>query len=414
MQKRIFTYVAWLPLSVTLFCLGTTGCSPNRFLRTYYPDTEPGSINSVRVPEIKGLDSANVDGQLVKVLLVHGIGHTVPPKSPGERDSDFEAEETSYSANLITAMRKELRLTTKNCSGEVSAPVKTTIPQDDSDNHPGNYGFLRQEEFRSENGACYSFYTLYWGTLSDPFKQYFLSYDWRDTESRAYYNDQLKGDLIDRSISDAVLFSGKFKNHLDYTVKQAVCLIETGRGCEFHGSYTNPNEKVFVISHSLGSRLVFDAVDSIEQSPGNFIDCLEGVFMLANQLPLLAISDQIDSLPEPSDDSPSTEMPTAPGLTSLRNLVARRSGKKPPLQLIAFSDPNDLLSYTIPPKWRQLLGVAGSPEEEKVSFLNVLVQNHAINIGVLVNPLQAHLGYWDNRFVWNIIAHGSKGIPTDL
>jgi hypothetical protein len=413
--------VAFRIFFVVLACAGTMACSPNRLLRIYSPD----ATSSTPAPSLafKGLDRAR-PGDHVKVLLVHGIGQMVP-EGADQNDIKVQIEESSYSVDLVQAMQKELNLKPASCAGGAPSPPITHIDADEKDS--GNYGFMRQEEFRSDTGTCYTFYTLFWATLTEPFKQVFLSYDWKDSEYRAHYNNLLKGGLLDHDIADAVVFSGKFKDHLNYTVEQALCLVENSQACNAKTT-PGPRDKIFVISHSLGSRLVIDAIDAIDQlgtpETPKFKDSLAGVFMLANQLPLLALSDQANSLPvtppsPPAGASPNraaaeTSTPavaaktTPSGLMSLRHLITRRKTPEP-LQLVAFSDPNDLLSYTIPADWKTLLGVETTGDDRSVSFINVLVRNHAINIGVFVNPLDAHVGYWNNPFVWKLIAHGSAG-----
>ncbi|HEX4496650.1 MAG TPA: hypothetical protein VIE43_13340 [Thermoanaerobaculia bacterium] len=372
--------------------IGLSACSRNQIIKICSPDTRAASISSGF--DFQGLDSAG-PGKNVKILIVHGIGQDVPKNN-----------EALYSKPLVDGLVKTLRLRPGVCGGEqVVAKIVPVTPNPEDENAGNNYGFIKQEYYVSDGGACYTFYTLVWSTLSAPFKAHFLGFDFGHSEGRAKVNQALKDSLIDHSISDAVLFAGTFKDKVDYSVREAVCMVVTGQKCGGALYATGANDEVFIISHSLGSRLVFDALRNSDHHPEmeTFKDCLGGVFMLANQLPLLELSDQTKSLPG-EEANYATER--TPGLEGVRNVIGRhRKGKS--LQFIAFSDPNDLLSYALPPDWRKLLGPASDEASTRVSFVNAFVRNHALDLGFVVNPLQAHVGYWDNPYVWDLIAHGA-------
>jgi hypothetical protein len=77
----------------------------------------------------------------------------------------------------------------------------------------------------------------------------------------------------------------------------------------------------------------------------------------------------------------------------------RRTSVIDTLTLIALTDPNDLLSYTLPPeRYRQQGAIVH----------NVLVSNAPTYFGWFENPLQAHLGYLANPDVGSLI---SCGVP---
>jgi len=128
--------------------------------------------------------------------------------------------------------------------------------------------------------------------------------------------------------------------------------------------------------------------------------------MLANQLPLLALADA----EKPVGISPRVVH------RSLRKFLSRRAQitqahvertggpAGPPLHVIAFSDPNDLLSYP--------LNAADVVDDEGSGASATEICNVRISVArwawffVFANPARAHTGYFTNRAVLELIAHG--------
>ena len=74
----------------------------------------------------------------------------------------------------------------------------------------------------------------------------------------------------------------------------------------------------------------------------------------------------------------------------------------PRLDIVAFSDANDLLSYSLPEWYNDLADATG------VYVTNVFVHNGIRWLWLLENPQTAHLGYITNqREVWKVIACGA-------
>ena len=79
-----------------------------------------------------------------------------------------------------------------------------------------------------------------------------------------------------------------------------------------------------------------------------------------------------------------------------------------PMTVVAFSDPNDLLSYRIVPDH-----LAEDLKEFRV--INVLVSNDATYFGYLERPDTAHCGYPWNPHVFGMLAKGyqaGKPLPS--
>lgn len=71
-----------------------------------------------------------------------------------------------------------------------------------------------------------------------------------------------------------------------------------------------------------------------------------------------------------------------------------KAAAMPPVSIAAFSDPNDLLSYS--------LCRADMGRLEGVEVADIWVRN-AFNFGVFANPLSAHQDYWRNEKVIELL-----------
>jgi hypothetical protein len=78
------------------------------------------------------------------------------------------------------------------------------------------------------------------------------------------------------------------------------------------------------------------------------------------------------------------------------------------LDIVAFSDPNDLLSYSLP-KWYDNL-----PMEANVRVTNVTVNNAMRWFGIIEDPTKAHTGYMNNPDVWKAISSGALSASPAL
>ena len=122
------------------------------------------------------------------------------------------------------------------------------------------------------------------------------------------------------------------------------------------------------------------------------------IFMEANQLPILGLADQeIDSAAARSFTAS-----TVPE-ESLQRILRLKSGPQfnaislTGLTLVAFTDPNDLLSYRLQPSRYAVPGVA---------VADVLVSNATTYFGLLERPDTAHTGYGANPAVTSLISCG--------
>ena len=118
------------------------------------------------------------------------------------------------------------------------------------------------------------------------------------------------------------------------------------------------------------------------------------VFMLANQLPLL------QSGLEPASVRDAVPAYCRPDGAHYADRLFEET------DLIAFSDPNDLLSYPIPDRFvRDYVDLRLCPQQVNVT-INVAPVTDLIGLGEFANPLAAHVEYENDERVIDLITRG--------
>ena len=254
------------------------------------------------------------------------------------------------------------------------------------------------------------FDALIWSPLTQPLKRQ-LCYDQTNksadcegatpyTPVRARFNAKLKDGLIDDCLPDALIYQGVARDEIQRRMRDAI-LQALSRSDE------TANTPLIVISHSMGSKILFDTLLRMTQEESgtraatlaqSVVNRMRFLVMAANQIPLLSLADQqISGTPAPMKAG------DLQGVDSLQLLLQRRFAEKPTLApaqsltLVAFTDPSDLLSYTLP---------AERYTHDGVAVFNILVSNAPTYLGLLERPDYAHLNYLSNPEVGRLIACG--------
>ena len=238
---------------------------------------------------------------------------------------------------------------------------------------------LRQGELRIK--------ALLWSPLTAPLKRQ-LDYDLsaRLPATRAKLNAQAKDKLMDDCLPDALVYQGVARDTIQQRMAQAV-LRATGDA--------EPDAPLLVLSSSLGSKILFDTLLRMDASAQRTIDRMAYLVMGANQIPLLALVDQqVAGLAATAARAPDSLYSV---LLKRRASVSPRSRGTGKLNLVAFSDPNDLLTYTLERERYAGLGV---------EVVNVLVSNAPTWLGLLERPDHAHANYLLNPDVARMVACG--------
>jgi len=203
----------------------------------------------------------------------------------------------------------------------------------------------------------------------------------------ALLNRNLKTYLLDWGFADAVLAVGPMRSLFlegigEVVLKSVNVAVDGSRGDTVTPA---PNQEFVIVSHSLGSYLMFSALDLQSSSMASISEdrkmAVERVlsntseaYFLANQVRLLELAN----------------LDVAKDLiTHLRTWSSLRSAAgKPVPQIVAWSDPSDLLTWSVP-----LL-------DPKIAVVtNLPVQNAHHWFWLIESPTKAHTRYDQNKRV---------------
>lgn len=234
----------------------------------------------------------------------------------------------------------------------------------------------------------------------------YISFDWIPTEEApgllnlvsrgALANRKLKNGVLDWGFSDAILALGPLRNYLLDGVRQLILksvAISPSGSREVPGTRRADQEYV-IVSHSLGSYLIFAALDINSASPkatdaeeaenpfGHILERTSLVYFFANQLRLL----QLANLGR-SDDS--NNLATHLELWGKLRCYYLKSqagsgGTCARPQIVALNDPSDLLTWTV-------------PKISSVDVSNVVVKNARHWLWLFESPTKAHDNYATNK-----------------
>ena len=337
-----------------------------------------------------------------KVLMVHGVGSRVP----------------GYSTQLQERLSNKMAL---NNTSKITKNIELTNFNDTDKTH----GNLRITRLTNEDKSHeLLFYELTWSAITENEKA-LLSFDnsGKYSSSRTAINDRLKM-FVNNAIPDPLIYLGDRHEDILRAFTLSFCWmvsrekwddlpVNSNQACdlaELHSkSVSMRNDHYAFISHSLGSRIVIDGLQHIASSLGDkqkrtewdpadkFVQAFRElnipIFMLANQLPLLQLGRKLPDVTGESD---------AYCLAEGEHYDSRILNKT---DIIAFSDPNDLLSYAIP------YGFTDSYIDSRLCVdatnININVANIIDVFGMgLTNPLEAHVAYRTDERVIALMVNG--------
>jgi hypothetical protein len=284
----------------------------------------------------------------------------------------------------------------------------------------GAGGIQLIERTQQVGGTPVRFHALVWSPLTAPLKRQ-LDYDNTGTPSgcsaansamtagggeckpkRASLNGYIKDKLLNDCLSDAMIYEGASRDAIrDAMVESVSRIIE---------SNPNGDRTLAVVAESLGSKILFDALSSMLESRQPRTQALGQqaarrlglLYMAGNQLPILDLSRQdIERRPDTRTTGPQDALQRF--LELRRRQAAPRAESVARLAVVAFTDPNDLLSY------RLLPARYAAPD---VAVADVLVSNARTWLGLVENPVTAHLDYLANQEVADLIACGHPRVSS--
>jgi hypothetical protein len=231
--------------------------------------------------------------------------------------------------------------------------------------------------------------------------------------TRASLNRDLKDGLLNDCLADAIIYQGKSRDAISAQMQRAILAAATPGGAKLakksleRAAAQEPTPIAF-ISESLGSKVTFDALymlqtssDVDERAAGvQTFDRFAQVYMGANQLPILALADQdVGGVTKLRTEREYPADPLGALLSSRKASPSMRA--KQTMQVVAFTDPNDLLSYAL----------ARATPVVSFDVIDVIVSNAWTYFDFLERPDTAHTGYRTNESVTRLIACGTMGCP---
>lgn len=335
--------------------------------------------------------------KVTKVLLVHGIGL----HSPG------------HSTPLMLALTQRMGFSTQNRNYK-------EIEMKNAQNEP--VGVLRIYRFSNpETNQAIIFYEQTWASITFPSKEK-LAYDVNQEYSakRTKVNAVLKK-YADETLPDPLIYLGPDGTRMLDSSIQSFCWMtsytyedlpqRSAATCQISSKdaiYSLKNDRFAFITSSLGSRIAIDALQTIALDINHLPPTKENkealsllrdkdipIFMFANQLPLLQMGRT-----KPLNAGKIKEFCDPNGVSYNKRLFKQ-------LDVIAFSDPNDLLSYALEPDAVDLyFDSALCPVITNVSL--TITPRINLGFGEVANPLSAHQNYEFNPLVLNMIVDGLK------
>ena len=354
------------------------------------------------------------------------------------------------------AENRARRLVTAMGGAATASKLGTPRPVGDAAVDANRQATVSTQSFAGRNGSLEVNFFL-WSPLTNAYKDS-LIYDRLATDTppgevkltRASLNRDLKKGLMNDCLVDAVVYSGPNGHPIRRAMRQAVCEALGGTigagGCEVPPGQSPPT--LVFVSESLGSKMLFDAIVTIwnearqrggaaEIGVARALSATRMMFMVSNQVPLLdtaglfpdteaATKSALTGAGPRSAGRADTEKAALSVLSQARRLAGAPRSADPaldkfraapapgappttgPITLVAFSDPNDLLSYRMIPA--HLGGDLGD-----FRFFNIAVSNDTTYFGLVERPDTAHCGYAWNAYVLGMLMHGRHGgqnLPT--
>jgi hypothetical protein len=397
------------PMLLLLLALGACGSMAKGVTEAILEqrETEDSRLCHIQGPTSHGLESLldaqerdraeGRRGRQLKVLMVHGIGHHLPGYSG------------RLTENLMDALGLDLRQ-------ENSKEFTLRAP-----GFPDrSLGHLRVDRYTNKARTReLIFYELTWSEITEERKKV-IAFDQsaEHASRRAPLNSFMK-QFFNSHIPDPLIYLGEAQLEILSSVHQSFCWMTSGdwndypavsdQTCDSQNlgrQQILEEDDLVIVTHSLGSRIAIDVLQEVgewssrQTDPDQlaFREIVQDkelrVYMLANQLPLLelgrepaAVRGQIAAHCQ------------AGGALADQRLVGETS-------IYAFSDPNDILSYPVPPKFaNDYIDSRLCPRITNVT-LNVAKPVSLFGLSDVADPLAAHVNYDHDARVIALMVHG--------
>lgn len=307
----------------------------------------------------------------VNIMYLHGIGWT-EDRSADQLAGDFlggiaKAYNLDATDGLVTTLCGEAPYTASDASKshiyiEADAPriYETSIPG--SQLRLDDLVCMDKQVLAIDDTLEFVLYRVFWDNIfwdNIQFAHVGQDDDRGSSQElaalRRKFNRKLKDDLVNYGFSDAVMYLGEAGKDIRRAVRGAMCSaaldaagypiekqgniekrLKMGRACATATNAPLDLGQFAFVTESLGSKIMFDVMRDAMTDGRQSIhdDMIRGseTYMLANQIPLLSLSDL-------------SQTPT-------KRADRFKPGERP--RLVAMSEVNDFLSYELVPFYEQL------------------------------------------------------------
>ena len=296
--------------------------------------TLPFRLPSNQILDFDGIRKSTEVNEVTKVLTVHGMRYAKP--------NHFDA--------MITLMAKQLDFYEKPTC-DMDYYFDETCEAFVDKGLVANHGTIRIMKFENANGKSLVFYDVYWAPITLPPKKWLN--DICHDASASITSQKLKEEIVNDGLGDVLLAFNGFKENIFSLVDKAIYMMNEEVDpqcftCGYLKKIPQPVKKnTFMISGSLGSRILYEYLLDTKRMAASYVDSVlvrtDKIFMLTNQLRLIGLKEMPAALNVKDFD--------AHLFQSFKNRLDRlndHSDQKVSVEIIAFNDPNDILSFVLP------------------------------------------------------------------
>lgn len=412
----MFKYLVKATILVSI-ALTFFGCSYNNVNRIDFTDEDKDKEEA-----FIGIADVYTSNQVstVNIVFVHGMGIHPFGEESTSLYQDTLAEKLGFSV-----VEDEKDIGWKKCIKGLDVPCVPLML------NKVEAGYLGWRKFQRKDGKNLNLFELSWDKTTELIQKQILELDGNYYENkegtddkeydrekdRAIINKQMKK-FINSSFADPAIYLGYFGEEIRKVVASGLLQISDIALKSSNKLKPNLDNQIVLISDSLGSAIVFETVDEIRKGSKMSINKIEQfashtthIYMNANQLPLIQLG-RIKG-PKPNETTKEWlnnypchgESSGLSGFSKAREEVINKNKLPyPMLEIVAFSDPNDALTYHLTKRFKK------NCSDNKVRIINATLTNAHWNwLLVFANPYKAHAeGFKTNEKAIDLIINGNN------
>ncbi|MEI9921664.1 MAG: hypothetical protein WDO14_23170 [Bacteroidota bacterium] len=333
------------------------------------PFAEPSTFKDcvpdiIRAKAFKGIDASVGNNSLTQIMTIHGVG----PQEPDHFDglTNAIAEKLGFYGRPL---RVKVACAGLPDCGNVGPIRKSSF-----------LGTVKIHEYEGTYGKKLIIYNVYWSSIVTPAKQWLDSLSIYDESS--VVTRMIKKFLINDGFTDIEMTFKQYRDYVESTIETAYK--------EMDNDFTRPGyvggpRNTYYITGSLGTKLLLDFLKRNRhylQPVSDVQSRTRTWFMLTNQLIMTAFKDielKKDTVQNSHirHDSITYEDFYQQAFGVTLDLI---EDKQSPFDIVAFNDPNDLLSFVVPDS---VMGIGAGREKIHNNYVN-LASGFQVNMNGLI------------------------------